>query len=805
MNIFGKNHLIINTILGLLSILVFNSFILGNPLQDDKKLGEWTPKIGGCGGVFFNASQGPLIIEIGKQDLNLSNSITSMRAILIGPDREVIEDMWIPADGLSKGKGIGPEQTLRFETQVESPGLYALMITVSNDSYGNNVIWRFRTNCSKYMIETSRAHRDTYHQEPIVLKDPEREANICFMPQKNSFKITITDLPDTLKLIELKDVHNRQIASLKVENNAVSHSFDKGSRSGSPWVLSFQNAKAKIEIEGVTQWRGNDASDVFSRYPNGSLWTPEVNSWFPILENRWLISPYNRKIYAQLGETKSTAFTIHNNGTESKTILLSLEFPNKKWSVQLSDKEVELAPNEGKEISLTWKSDNADQIVYLRATNGDFSTYSTLYTKVGDATLKSPINIPLVLKPYSHEQEQFGYFPDYPVDNQLYFNIDNKPFVRTSKQVASLKDGEWKNSKVGNMLGSIISFDSHGNVYTLAKERDQAYLMRSKDNGLTFDSYKVPGNSQRSSFDIEQFTGHNIIIDPPPITRYSQKGVDEKHFWRRYGDLELLIPRKSKNGIEWEKPILISEKCLGVSSHSGIPSSIVSRGSKIFLCWGEVSDPDVSKDIIPGVPVYVTSYDRLTKQVEKPVLVGYGAPPNDVHNIPGITIDSEGFLHVLTGTHGSPFHYTRSNEPESTNKGWTEPVPLMETKDSRSTQTYLGMVTGLDNTLHLVFRLWRYNTEYFPDSYFASLAYMNKEPDKPWSDPQILVVAPFSEYSVYKHRLTIDRKGKLFIHYNYWSTYWFYRNDRSGNIATVLMSGDNGNTWKLLDDEDLQP
>ena len=510
-------------------------------------------------------------------------------------------------------------------------------------------------------------------------------------------------------------------------------------------------------------------------------------------------------VYGQLDEAKSTSFTIHNNGTESKKMLLELEFPNKKWNVQLSDKEVELAPDEEKEVILTWKGAKTDQTVHLKATNGDYTTYSTLYAKVGDAPVKSSINIPLELKPYSHEQEQFGYLPDCPMDNQLYFNVDNKPFFNTANGVTSYDDGKWSNSKIGNVSGSIVAFDSKGDVFVLSKENGQAFLNHSNDNGKTFDSYKIPGISQRSSFDIEQFTGHNVNENPPPITRFTRQGADKKHFWRRWGNLELLIPKKTSEGIEWEEPILISKDCLGVSSHSGIPSSIVSRGSKIFLCWGEVSDPDVSKDIIPGVPVYVTSYDRLTEKLEKPVLVGYGAPTNDTHNIPGITIDKEGFLHVLTGTHGRPFHYARSIEPVSITEGWTEAIPVMETDDSRSTQTYLGLVTGLDNTLHLIFRLWGWNTEYFPDSHFATLGYMSKKEGEEWSKPQRLVLAPLSHYSNFRHRLTIDRKGRLFISYDYWSTYWFYRNDRRAVGRTVLMSADNGDSWKLLENEDLIP
>ena len=805
MNTKSKQHIILRqklfVILAILSLGVVNSCVQSRSgVKENVELGEWTPRIGGCGGVFFSAEKGPLILEIEKQNLNLSQSSTAMRVILLGPDREVIDDQWIPDDGLSQGEGTGPAQALRLETYVDRPGVYAIMITASYDRYGENFIWRFRTNCEKYMIETSRGHRDAKHKEPIVLEDPQTTTDLCFLPQSHAFDVLLTDLDDSIDFVELMDSENRQIAVLEVKNDTAFYSVEPGNREAIPWRLHFQKAKAKVEIEGVTEWN-EDGATWFFENSNGALWTPFSDSWFPIQSNRWLITPYNRVIYGQSGEDKITTFKIYNNGMETKKVGLSLEFPDKKWKVELSDEVVVLAPNEEKEVHLTWSANQTDQTVHLRATSNDYSTYSTLYAKAGDSPVTSTIDIPLVLKPYSQEHEQYGYLPEYPIDGQMYFNINNKPFVRTSEGVSSIQDGKWTNVETGPSSGAIITFDADGDVYTLSKENDQAFLLHSRDGGLTFSSYEIPGNSSSSSFDIEQFTGHNVPSGPPPITRYTRKEADKNIFWRRYGDMELLIPKKTNNGIEWEEPVLISKECLGVSSHSGIPSSIVSRGSKIFLCWGEASDPDVSRDEIPGVPVYVTSYDRSARKLEKPVLVGFGAPPNDVHNIPGISMNSEGYLHVLTGTHGKPFEYARSLKPGNI-QGWTKAEPVMET-DSRSTQTYIGLVTGPDNTLHLVFRLWQYDTKYFPDNYFASLAYMSKKPGEPWSEPRLLVVAPFSSYSLYRHRLTIDREGRLFLSYLYWSTYWFYRNDRNTNERSLLMSPDGGQSWKLAGNEDV--
>ena len=91
--------------------------------------------------------------------------------------------------------------------------------------------------------------------------------------------------------------------------------------------------------------------------------------------------------------------------------------------------------------------------------------------------------------------------------------------------------------------------------------------------------------------------------------------------------------------------------------------------------------------------------------------------------------------------------------------------------------------------------MWRRHEEPFPLSYHATLAYQRKRPGQPWEEPRVLVVAPFSEYSIFYHRLTTDQTGRLFLSYDYWSTYWFYRTDHWGNRRALIMSSDGGETW----------
>lgn len=762
--------------------------------NDECPLGEWTPKFGGVGGIFINAPKGMLIVEIEKEDMRNDGRSRILRAVFVGPDRKVLQDL--------NTSGDSENQPIRLETYVDRPGVYAVMITASNDRYGESIAWRFRTNCEKYIIETSRGHKDQHHEEPIILDDPAKETDVCFLPQREGFDILITELPDDIKTIELKDAKEQHIAQLKVKNDTAFYHITESERTATPWKLHFPKAQAKVEIEGVTRWDTNYRSDYFSEYPGGAFWTPTIKSWFNLHDNRWLITPYNIASYSESDDRQSAIFKIHNNGTTPKTIKLELEFPEKKWNVQLSHKKINLGPNQEQKIRLSWEGNKQNQSVHLRATSGDFSTYSTLHTKMRKQGEDLSLDIPIVLKPYFHEQEQFGYSPDYPLNNQPYFNIDNRPFVLSENSLFSHHNGNWNETSTGSLQNSIATFDLEGDIYLIGRENNERALLHSTDNGLTFTSYAIPG-TPGTGFDIENFSGHNRPDGPPPVMKYTRIGADRQHFWRRYGTLELLIPKKTSEGIEWEEPVLISDKCLGISSHSGLPSSVVSHKDKIFMVWGEVSDVNISRKKIPGVPVFVRMYDKKIKTLTAPVLVGFGPPPNDIHNIPGLTMDSEGFLHVLTGTHGRPFQYTRSLHPLSVTDGWTRADPLLDPKIPYSTQTYLGLVTGQDNTLHTIFRYWQHNTEPFPDTHYATLAYMSKKQGEEWSEPQILIKAPLSHYSNFRHRLTVDRKGRLFISYDYWSTYWFYRNDRKYSERVLLMSSDGGKTWKLVSEDDI--
>ena len=794
-------NLIMRTISHFLSFLLFAlALLLNSPVvRGETNVATGELLFGGCGGVYFLAGPGELTVEVVKRDRNQRDTRVELRAILAGPDRRVLQEATIPDDGRPRGSGMGPAQRCRLSTRVERKGVYVLNITLSQDRYGEHAVWGFRSNCPKYLVETARGHKDARHEEPIVLASPERAGDVCFLPRRGAFDIEVAGLPKDVPPPQVFDVKGALVSALKpAENGKASVSIAASKqREATPWRLHFESAKATVNMDGVTRWNDNDLQ------PNLACWTPDPASWFPLLENRWLLTPYSRTVYGPPGAQKEITLQVRNDATRERTIQLTLEFPVGEWPARLSAERVKLGAKKAATITVTCPIPPAEEtrVCHVRSMlldDSGFSTFSTVTVKAGEAPAAKPLAMPLVLKPYQHENEQFGHLPDFPTESQVCFDPQNRPFAITGDGIATWRDGQWTSAKpkdVGGALCSKIAFDRDNNLYALATVGGRASLLHSADGGKTFDACAIPGRA--GAFDMEEFTGHNLPDGPPPILRYTRTAKDPKLFWRALHDLELFLLKKVDGRIVVGEPILVSKQCIGLASHSGIPSSVVSRGSKVHVIWGEATDPKVK---VAGVPAFVATYDRATGRLGKPALIGYGAPPNDIHNTPSITMDGRGFLHALAGTHGRPFPYAQSLKPDAGGGGWTEAAPMGENLN----QTYIGMVCGPDDALHATFRLWRTGVEPFPASHYATLAYQRKRPGQPWEPPRILIVPPFSEYSVFYHRLTMDRKGRLFLSYDYWSTFWFYRNDHFGRRRTVLMSPDGGDSWKLAETKDLQ-
>ena len=308
-------------------------------------------RLGGCGGVYFYASAGELWVEVEKQDLNIRRNKTHLRALLFSPDRSVVDQAWISGEGKAARSGPGPVQRVLLRTNVTRPGVYGLNITVTEDRYGENISWGFRTNCRKYLVETSRGHKDARHEEPVVLRNAAVQGNVGFMPLSSPFSIDVSGLTRSVKELPVFDGDGKKIITLAVSpEGKARHAFPAdNSRKGKLWRLHLNEAQAVINIDGVTRWEKGQA------WENLSLWTPDLSSWFCFHQNRWLLTPYSRNVYADAGSEGIVSFTVHNNSPESKRVRLSLEFDDGAvWPAELSKNEVELKGKSSAQVPLTY-------------------------------------------------------------------------------------------------------------------------------------------------------------------------------------------------------------------------------------------------------------------------------------------------------------------------------------------------------------------------------------------------------------------------------------------------------------------
>ncbi|NUQ00178.1 MAG: hypothetical protein HUU35_10025, partial [Armatimonadetes bacterium] len=150
--------------------------------------------VGGCGGAWFLAPKGPLEVRVVKHDRNRNPAPAELRAILFGPDRQVVAEACLAPVG-GPANQLGPAQEVTLRTEVPRPGVYGLNITVSNDRYGDNIAWGLSTNCPRWVVETARGHRDRRHEEPLLLLDRSRPGQVCFRPRRGAFGVALSGVP----------------------------------------------------------------------------------------------------------------------------------------------------------------------------------------------------------------------------------------------------------------------------------------------------------------------------------------------------------------------------------------------------------------------------------------------------------------------------------------------------------------------------------------------------------------------------------------------------------------------------------
>jgi hypothetical protein len=460
---------------------------------------------------------------------------------------------------------------------------------------------------------------------------------------------------------------------------------------------------------------------------------------------------------------------------------------------------------------------------------------STLIAADNSPEIKVPATAPIVhRKYYIGEREIYGYSPRF-TPNVVTFDLHNRPYMRDQHTIQTLREGSWIETnwynaakrllpqwghapQTGSDTDERVVFDKDGCAYTIINDYLYepplaSHLLFSCDycknpTAPTWKAYGLAAGHARIEFN----DSRNLLQYPPAILVYD-KNV-----------LSIFIPEKTaQNTLVFSKPVLISQSSLLEDAHSGAGNAVVSIGDKIHIVWaGSEAIPDHD-----GTPQYAVTYDHSSKKLSEPALLGFGGRGKpDSHCAPVITADSKNYLHVVLGAHTTKLQYIKSLEPNSTSSGWTEAVDIGKPSLEQwgDYYTYVALCCDSNDTLHVVARMWsgEYGRQY--GNYKEYLAYLRKQKDKPWDAPKPLVVPFHQGYSIYYHKLNIDRKGRLFVNYMYYAdgltteelaayrAKWpkdkiKYNNTapensrQSWNIyphdPAILMSDDGGNTWRL--------
>ncbi len=772
------------------------------------------PVIRGGRAIMLLPDRGELTVKIYKQDLNIYAGADVLTATLVGPQRQPLGELSIPDDGnAEKGGGSGELQSAEMTVNCDAPGVYRLSISTSSDA-----VFGMETNCDSYVLEGD-----------MMLNDGSIFGRVFFEPPAEAFTITAQALHSPgRQQMPLADAAGQTLNTFDLSKTGEDQEFtvpaDIGNRDG---VWHFEIAKCDVRIT----------------VPGVKVWSMEQGAYFDASLVKGVLMPHTAVRYIRPGESATIDIELNRpKGYEGNfTFELQPETPPEGISYSLADPVIRPHPITpwGEVVPVTVSVAPDAQIgdmfnAYLIARPlGDPKLVASagIQIRAGESLVSEPLNLPIVIKPYQHENYQFGYAPDY-IANEVYFDHNNRPFIRDRSAnkyytgaLTTLEDGEWVRRSFWDALGEFYedfrgiymgsgfmaakwAFDGDGGAYSIVRvmrtdNPTVVTLMYTPDRGNTWQFYPLEGNG----FDIEQFTGHNATDDPPVVLNYVFREAHEARFCS-YNRLQMLLSQKADGRLDLGEPIVISEDCLGSCQHSGAPASTATRDGKTHIVWGEVTDAEA-----PGVPSYIATYNHATAQLSEKVLLGYGPPVNDVHNVPAVCLDSEGYIHVVTGAHGANFKYRKSLLPNDISGGFTDIVNTLDAgyiddktdADGTGRQTYISLVCDDEDSLHIAFRQWRRNAdEHWPDQIYAALSTQKKPKDGPWGPAQPMVIPPVPGYSIYYHKLTVDRIGNLYLSYSYWTSTKSYQDDfpEYFHNRAVLVSKDHAQTWKLAETSD---
>ncbi len=432
---------------------------------------------------------------------------------------------------------------------------------------------------------------------------------------------------------------------------------------------------------------------------------------------------------------------------------------------------------------------------------------------------------------------QYHYAPQYECNLPM-FDAANRAYIRSrtatqdvTRDAWSLRNGAFRRSSLiaavkrayprfkgtvnaGGWGGEAIEADALGRLYTLVEVRIgngslRNLLLYSTDLGRSWKVVRLPFNPPKASPDgrndgtcaSEHLTGWNLRPDPPLIAMWQPVGQ-----WPGYRACRMALyvaqPYFDGDRLILPKPVQVTDRSLGMVQAAGGASFAATIGTTTYITWAEVATPSAGAS-----PIFVAAYDQTTGTLGVAQEVEQARPVNDDHCTPGIVADSQGGLHVVSGSHNAPFMYTYTATPADP-ATWSQPVPMLLDgyrtggKSPRGRQTYVSLVCTPEDRLVVVFRQWRCGVDaVFHGQPYEALCVQWLDPGGTWTTPlRLAYCSRHRGYAQYYQKMSIDRSGRIFLSLNYFRPKDWPVEKRIANRyhhRMILMSTDGGETWRF--------
>lgn len=268
--------------------------------------------------------------------------------------------------------------------------------------------------------------------------------------------------------------------------------------------------------------------------------------------------------------------------------------------------------------------------------------------------------------------------------------------------------------------------------------------------------------------------------------------------------------------------IVVSNESLLVPNHSGAGNSTYTTAEKIFVTY------PTTDDSATGTEVKIKQFQKASGSEDAEVTLGRSSTTPkiaDNHDIPAVTIDSTGKLHVVFGAHQEMFKYRRSNNAFDISGGWSSEVELGEPEigvapnTTWGSNTYVSLNITPEDQLIVLSRN-EGDTYRFAIAQIILPADWTQVSEVTWNGVKHRLIARPDRnfYGAWRQRVTQDRQGNLYLNIRWWPNdltaeeaaelglYTEPGNDESERFwfntevpyiqPTTFISADGGLTWQ---------